>query len=212
MLIGVTGLAQHGKDTVGRYLVENYGFQRFAFADTLKSMALALDPWVVYMGTDAITEVVPEPLRLSWLVDAIGWEQAKRNTEVRRFLQVLGTEGVRDHLGENTWVQAVQDQLVQADVLEDAVGYGIYSGSKHGVITDTRFPNEAEFVRQFGTLVRVFRPNFDNGLDQSHPSERSVMSLQADFTLVNDGTVQDLYAQVDDYMAQMGVRWAAKSV
>lgn len=40
-VVGLTGVARSGKDTVGRMLVERYGFTRVAFADGLKSMAAA---------------------------------------------------------------------------------------------------------------------------------------------------------------------------
>src|ERR1700733_9341253 len=36
ILIGITGRKRSGKDTIGDYLVNNYGFIRVAFADTLK--------------------------------------------------------------------------------------------------------------------------------------------------------------------------------
>jgi hypothetical protein len=169
-LIGITGYAQHGKDTIGKRLVEAHGFTRFAFADALKSMALVLDP---------IVHEVPEGLDasvsgLSWTVDRGGWEEAKKNPEVRRFLQVLGTEAVRDHLGEDSWVRALEKSWIE-------------SGVENAVVTDVRFPNEAEWIhRQGGTLVRIRRVNpgdwtiFNNGLGFDHPSERHVAALPAD--------------------------------
>src|SRR5690625_5115450 len=36
MKIGLTGKMRAGKDTVADYLVENYGFKKFAFGDALK--------------------------------------------------------------------------------------------------------------------------------------------------------------------------------
>ena len=38
MIIGLTGRAGAGKDTVADYLVENYGFKKLSFASTLKEM------------------------------------------------------------------------------------------------------------------------------------------------------------------------------
>lgn len=45
MIIGVSGKAQAGKDTVGNYLVANYGFTRTASADALKRIARNTFKW-----------------------------------------------------------------------------------------------------------------------------------------------------------------------
>lgn len=38
MIIGINGKKGSGKDTIGEYLVDNYGFTRLSFADALKRM------------------------------------------------------------------------------------------------------------------------------------------------------------------------------
>ena len=178
MLIGVTGYAKHGKDSIGRVLVEEYGFKRFAFADQLKSMALVLNPYVDGKYSQ----------RLYTLVQDAGWDNAKKEPEVRRFLQVLGTEAVRDHLGEDAWVKALE--LVMTD--EGFLGRGAIGSA---VVTDVRFPNEADWIHnKGGKLWRVSRHDkvyyggggdgvrvpFDNGLGTDHPSERYIKQLRAD--------------------------------
>lgn len=160
--IGITGYAQHGKDTIANLLVAEYGYTRIAFADALKSMALVLDPIIDYMAD----------VRMAHYVETVGWEEAKKNPEVRRFLQVLGTEAVRGHLGADSWVNALD------------LAWGKL-GSPRLVIPDVRFPNEAEYVKKRGTLWRVNRLNengtgFNNGVGTDHPSEANVSSLPAD--------------------------------
>jgi hypothetical protein len=166
MIIGVTGRAQHGKDSTGQVLVREFDFTRYAFADQLKSMALVLNPYISSEYT----------LRLYQLVQDQGWDEAKKNPEVRRFLQVLGTEAVRDHLGQDAWVEAL-DKRLNDDGLKR---------SDNIVITDVRFPNEAAYIhRNGGELWRVIRYEslgmtpFDNGLGD-HPSEAFIDSLLAD--------------------------------
>ena len=51
MLIGVTGLAQHGKDTIGNRLVKAHGFRRMGFANVLKELALRVNPIVHAPGS-----------------------------------------------------------------------------------------------------------------------------------------------------------------
>jgi len=182
-LIGVTGFAQHGKSSVGQVLVEHYGFTQYAFADQLKSMALALNP-IVQSYT-----FPRHPERLAYLVGLLGWEKAKELGEVRRFLQVLGTEGVREHVGEDAWIEALE-LVLQRDELMDR--QGIAYGAKV-VITDVRFPNEATWIhRRGGELWKVkrltktddFYKPFDNGIGQDHPSEAYIDGLGDDKRLV----------------------------
>lgn len=185
-LVGIVGRAQHGKDTVGARLVDHWGYTRFAFADPLRSMALALDPWI---PTDEMANM--DAIRLSVLVEYAGWEEAKKEPEVRRFLQVLGTEGVRDHLGTESWVNATGKAIAEA-------------GLPDTVITDCRFPNEAQFIRrEGGILLRVIRPDFDNGLPAGHPSEEHVDLIKVDRTIVNEGTLRELVDQVDGLAADI---------
>jgi len=183
MLIGVTGFAQHGKDSTGQVLAERYGFKRYAFADQLKSMALALNP---------IVQSYPfprHPQRLRGVVGFLGWEKAKEIGEVRRFLQVLGTEGVREHVGEDAWIEALE-LVLKKDGQADR--QGIAYGAKV-VVTDVRFPNEADWIhRRGGYLWRVnrlektedFYKPFDNGIGREHPSERYIADLNDDRRLI----------------------------
>jgi hypothetical protein len=182
-LVGVTGYARHGKDTVGKRF-EEQGFVRFAFADALKSMALALDPFIDPHGDERLSEAVQD----------IGWERAKTFPEVRRFLQVLGTEGVRDHLGDDSWVRALEKSVAKA-------------GAQRVVVTDVRFPNEAAWIHsRGGKLIRVVRLNpdgseFDNGVSKEHASEKYVADLPAD-ALLEARDLETLQSQADAAAAQ----------
>jgi hypothetical protein len=190
MIIGVTGYAQHGKDTVANLLVREFGFTRVAFADTLKRMALVLDPLVpvdeLFHNEQGQAGLRDGTMRMAKLIDLYGWEDAKKNPEVRRFLQVLGTEAVRDNLGADSWVNALDMQV-----------------SKEGnyVVPDVRFPNEGEYIMSTGTLWGVSRITldgepYDNGVGTSHPSEANVAALLAEadvlFTARNVETLESV--------------------
>lgn len=168
MIVGLTGYAQHGKDSLGKLFVEA-GYTKMAFADALRKCVATLNPIV---GVDHGT-----PITYIELLDSVGYEEAKKNPEVRRLLQVFGTEVARDILGEDTWVNALAKAWFEA-------------GRPNLVITDVRFPNEADFVhRNGGLLVEVIRLNedgtpFDNGIGIDHPSERFIRSLPVDSGIV----------------------------
>lgn len=176
-LIGLVGFARTGKDTVGDYLVQQHGFTRLASADLLRDVLYGANPYI-----SAVTGA-----RVQDVVDAMGWEYAKTKVpEVRRLLQDLGTEGVRAVLGADTWIN---ETLKRAALIPGPV-----------VITDTRFPNEAELTRaQGGTIWRIDRPGV--GPVNAHASERHIMDIKVDHVVPNDSDIEALYARVDAALA-----------
>lgn len=164
MIIGLSGYAQSGKDTLGSALVDNYGFTRYAFADALKEMVYRLNPVVDQMEN-----------RVQDFVDTEGWEKAKKNPEVRRLLQVMGTEAGRQVLGDNIWVDTVLNRVGGRDV----------------VITDCRFPNEAQAVKdRGGFVVRVRRAGVE--AVNAHPSETSLDDWSFDMIVDNSGPIETI--------------------
>lgn len=184
-LVGVIGRAQHGKSTVGAILEEHMGFRPVAFADALRDAMTKLDP-IVALRWDS-NDNVKEYVRYTDAIKEYGYETAKADfSEVRRLLQVFGTEVVRDLFGPDAWVDAL-DKTVFDD--EDEL--------EQFVITDVRFPNEAEYVRRNnGILIKVTRPDYHNGVDAKHASEALVDTLPWDYSAVNSGSIDDLRVTV----------------
>jgi hypothetical protein len=184
-LIGMIGRRRSGKDSVAETLVSEFGYARVAFADPLKEAALTVDPIVGVRVTDAI----PHALRLSTVVDEIGWEAAKDSypTEARgTALQRLG-DAVRN-LDADFWVRAAMSRVTASDAPV--------------IVTDCRFPNEAEAIRLAGgIIVRVVRPGAvaDPGVD-SHPSETALDDYPEDFYVDNSGTLDELAADVRELL------------
>lgn len=179
-LVGFAGVARSGKDTAAGALL-SAGWQRKAFADKVKEVLYALDPRIV-------DEHYAEGLTsLRYEVDGYGWEITKDcYPEVRRYLQRLGTEGVRSVLGENVWVDAL---------LRDTETWG------PTVITDVRFPNEADAIRARGGLVLLIeRPGLEPIAEPEHASENALAGYVFDGVIRNDGTVWGLYTSVREAM------------
>lgn len=164
MIIGLSGYAQTGKDTVAKFLVDNYGFTRVAFADKLRDVAYGLNP------------IVKPGLRLKDAVDEMGWDKAKtRIPEVRNVLQNLGL-AVRENLGFDTWVNAALNTAAQTEDL---------------VITDVRFINEADAIRERGGKIwRVIRPGVD--AVNAHVSETQMDGYPFDELIFNDRDIREL--------------------
>jgi 5'-deoxynucleotidase YfbR-like HD superfamily hydrolase len=173
MLIGLSGYAQTGKDTVATMLGVA-GYNRLAFADTLREFLYALDPIIPVKHPSRHGQLLHIEYRtLSSTIDLIGWEWAKVEIpEVRQLLQRLGTECGRMMLGSNVWIDAAFAKM-------DSV--------KRYVFSDVRFPNEAEAIKERGGQVwRIQRPGTEPAND--HASERALDDYPFDVVLNNDGT------------------------
>lgn len=190
--IALIGRARSGKDTVATHLTaQPYNYYRLAFADALKAAALKADPIIPYdlPGFGGLQHV-----RLSTLVEHIGWERAKDEyPEVRRTLQHFG-QGIRD-LDEDFWLNLVLRKVDGAARLNIPV-----------VVSDVRYGNEAFELRERGfTLVRVKRVSatgrFLPGENGTHRSETELDDYPVNHTLTNCGTIAELHAQVDDLVA-----------
>jgi hypothetical protein len=133
---------------------------------------------------------------------------------VREFLQKLGTEAMRDKLHTNVWVNALfADYKTKWVPTGDSVAEEDVSLEKeypNWIITDMRFPNEMEAVKERkGITIRVVRPvhalSQENHCGLLHPSETSLDSAEFDYTIVNDGTIEDLVEKVKEILTIEGI-------
>lgn len=170
-----------GKDEIARYLQEQYGWQRIAFADPMRRALYALNPLVV--DSESRSGVTP----LADLVDEYGWDMVKRAYPgVREYLQRMGTEAGREIHGTDCWTR-----LAVADI-RGTVG--------SVVITDLRFENELDVVRSLGgVVIHVVRPGV--GSVNSHASEQMDYTAAADLGICNEGDLSDLRRSVDLVLA-----------
>jgi len=171
VIVGLTGYATVGKTTVAAEL-EKRGFVRMSFADGVREMALAIDPIVDAYQLGRYPEDGWDTERLSEVVGAAGWTEAKKNPEVRRILQVVGTE-VGRAISPNVWV--------------DRLAAKVYaSRATHVVVDDVRFVNEANWIRHSagGTMVRLHRTGVEAA--NGHASELEIDRLDVDLELWND--------------------------
>ena len=178
-LIGLTGPPGAGKDAAALHLVEQHGFHRLAFADEIRWACLVLDPFIDDFGGRGF--------RLSEIVEFYGWDYAKTEVpEVRRLLQVLGTELGRELHGPNVWVNKVFDAIGRLD--ED----------QRIVISDVRFQNEADAIRSHGgRIVRLNRSTPSSDDVMAHRSEVESAGLKPDAVIPNHGSLAELHGRLD---------------
>ena len=173
MIVGLSGKARAGKDSVAQIFVEEFGFTRLAFADVIKACVYKLDPIVSLSG-----------LRLQYLVDSNGWESAKDFPEVRRLLQVFGSEVGREMIDPQIWIEITMHGIKKsADI----------------VISDVRFKNEAEEIKyQGGEVWRITKATGE--YIDTHRSETELDEWTFDHYIPNNGTLDDLRREVKELM------------
>jgi hypothetical protein len=214
MIIGINGKIGAGKDTLGMILqaltftkypgykgdpleyLEMYegrpnhkddGAVIRKFADKLKEIASMLTG--IPRGDFEKQEVKDMKLGEEWTVErginGLAGPKGKYATydrhysplTVREFLQKLGTDAMRFGLHKDVWVNAL--------FADYRVNPGMIS-LPDWIITDVRFPNEAQRVKDMGgIMVRVERP--DNPFPQStHESETALDSWKFDHIVTNE--------------------------
>lgn len=166
-LIGITGLARSGKDTIGDMLQQEMNYRKRAFAYHLKrAFAEAFGLTIEYVMTDENKDL-PMP----------GWPEFT----LRQGLQRFGTECMRNVFIDSFWIRRL---------FMDIDGYP----AKSFVITDVRFDNEASAItKRGGFIIEVVRPGAGlSGGTGKHLSEQGIDRDFINYTIYNDGDLQDL--------------------
>jgi hypothetical protein len=194
IVIGIAGHAGAGKDTAAAYLVERYGFVQASFADPIRSMALLL---LEEAGIDHrwLTERASKEARIPGL-----------GISARALMQTLGTECGRS-LHPNIWVRHIALRLgLPGPGPRRTFGPGTPAAlatpvHDRIVISDCRFPNEADWINLIGgKVIRLHRRQA--GAVRPHVSEAQVMDLHADVDLHNHGEhFAGLHGLLDGAMA-----------
>lgn len=180
-LVAFSGYARSGKDTAADALLP-LGFQRVAFADKLREALIALNPIVDFESNVSVVRVADVIREHGWN----GYKETEFGPEVRELLQRLGTEVGRNVIGQNVWVDAALNNLDPS---------GKY------VVTDCRFVNEADAVRnRGGKIYRITRPG--NGPANNHPSETSLDDYLFDGVFFNDSTLEHFTEDIRRFVCE----------
>lgn len=178
-IIGLTGLAGTGKDTVRRILEEDFGADGIAFADPIRDMIGALLTESGYS-----TEWMYERDKKETPIPGLG-------TSYRHLAQTLGTEWGRS-ISADFWLRIAK---ARADALKA-------NGARLLVVSDVRFPNETAWIKEQGGEVWCIAREQATPV-RDHPSESLVDVLEPDRFIDNSGTVEDLWCAVSA-LAQEG--------
>lgn len=193
MIIGLSGYAKSGKDTVAEIIQDLtheapegfpkelfYGWEIKKFSGKLKVIASILTgiPAFKFEDQDFKTSMLGE----EWWKN---YGDFYHQTTVRDFLQVLGTDAIRNGLHSNAWVNALMADYHE-DEKEERIDAYIKRVSPpcNWIITDVRFPNEAEAIKdRNGVIIRIDRPGVEPV--NAHPSETALDNWDFDYRIAN---------------------------
>lgn len=188
MLIAIHGFKQSGKDTLADLLVREYGFKKVAFADRLKeALHLIFDvPRDWLWGSD---EDKQKLTRVAWNdFEDIDWSDKDDSTflSVRELMQIFATEICRSKI-PGIWYRYLP---IRSD--------------ENLVISDLRFTNEAEFLKQNqAVLIKVKRPGAEGG---EHESEAGLPDSTMDHVLLNDADLESFYMKGREIFENIGLK------
>jgi hypothetical protein len=122
------------------------------------------------------------------------WDREDGPIKYRQVLQWVGTEAMRNCLHTNVWVNALFSEYKMGE-------NGEYP---NWIITDVRFPNEAEAIRdRGGVVIRVNRPSIIS--QSNHPSEISLDHYDFDYVIENDGGLHQLTTRTLNALSELDI-------
>ena len=184
-IIALTGFKGSGKDTIGEYLVEYFGYTRFAFGDPIKDACKAIF---------SFNDVQLHGFKEKEIIDEY-WGHAPRE-----LFQMIGTELFRTKLPElcknmtsNIWVKSLIKKMYEFYILNPKI-------NNKFVITDVRFQNEFDAMKDLaGTIIRVSRKIETNEINQfsNHASEILINTFKVDYEIDNSYNLSSLHNKIE---------------
>lgn len=178
--LAIAGELRSGKTTLAEYAEKHYHMDPFALGDELKNGFHYHYPHIL------------------------------RDPKPRRGYQLYG-QLMRFVYGKDYWLNITLDEIERCRKASD--GYNVFSSSVSGfapIITDARQPNEFDRLRKEGyKIIKVIAPyevrkkrakeagDYFTEEEMNNETELYISQLESDYTIFNEGTVEELYAQFD---------------
>lgn len=195
MIIGISGKAQSGKDTVSkmiRYTIWYYNIsQRLKpfgvdhYTECYNNSSILSKHWYHTSFANKLKRCLSELLRVNPKdfenIDFKNSQIKWLGITVRELLQKFGT-AIRNEVCDDFWVKAC---------LKD------YEKGDNWLISDVRFKSEAKGIKDLdGIIVRVNREGAGAG---NHISEVDLDDYQFDYVIDNNGSMEDLLFKVKEF-------------
>jgi hypothetical protein len=199
------GKAGSGKDTsykIFRRLFQKsqstFNIKNYAFGSVLKKIVVELSQ--LYLGTNYSVEEM----------DKLAYKESIRPEHtiyidnepspliIRRLLQHIGTNILRNNLGPTIFADSVV-----SDIDKQFRGYT----DQIAMITDLRFPNEYDIVRNYCSKndYKCYTIYIERNYikESDHPSEQYFSQIIKDYQIINNGTLEELEKNLSLCMPSM---------
>lgn len=198
-IVAINGTIGSGKDTFAKVFI-NEGYHRVSFAESLKDAVSVIFGW----DREMLEGNTDESRAIREQEDEFWSHKMGRPVTPRWVLQNLGTDVLRKHFHDNIWLFSLEKRILNSD-------------SDKIIITDCRFPNEIQLVRdKSGIIIEVQRvlPSWyydayqynlhrdscdlilPKSLTDIHSSEYGWIGInKPDFIVDNNGTLEQLHQQ-----------------
>jgi len=202
MIIALCSQKRGGKDTLADHLIKKYDYTKYSFADPIKKSAMEIFGFTKdqMWGSTKDKETVDERWGIS----------------PRQALQIMGTElfqydfgkhlpNFEKKIGRSIWVKKFEYWYKKNQNLSDAWNVKnkecqdfeiVKINDFNCVIPDLRFKHEYDIVKKLGgQLWEITNNRVERG--DTHASETEWYDLPKDITIVNNGSYEELYKEID---------------
>lgn len=197
-ILGLTGLAGHGKTEVGDLLAKHTGFHKIAFGDAVKAAAAAMygiDLAAFYEGYDKVEDFD----RNTSIIQPYG-------LTVRAMMRNTG-DAMKNQCGGSFWIDIVKCKIQMLAEQEDFRGV---------IVEDIRYDadnpwgihgSEYDAVKNWGGTVlhvdameRVGR----KPIHEQHCSEKGIKRLDGDIVIDNNDQLEELEGLIEYMVEEFG--------
>ena len=183
-IIGLCGNKRAGKDSFADYLMSKYKtIQKYSFAGPLKKACQIM----FCLSSEQIDGTLKETVDKRW------------GLSPRQIFQTFGTDLVRNEypklvpgtqvekIGSSFWVYRFQ--IWYENWIKE-------NPKKVLIITDIRFPDEFEVLKNMGgTIIKITRPSYS--INDNHISEKNISKINGDYHIINEGTLNEYQNKIE---------------
>ena len=202
MIVGILGLKGAGKDTIGNYLIDNYNFEKIAYAGALKDAICCIFGWdrTMMEGSTEESRKWREEVDPYW------------GFSPREMMQKIGTDLFRKQIKDDIWIKSLKLKL-------EKMTQGPFKMKNNVVITDCRFKNEIDVIKEKGGIIilvekdapswikyvedyktgKITEEEAAQNLQNTgiHESEwRCYLYNDIDYYIKNTGSIEELYDKI----------------
>ncbi|WP_207732372.1 AAA family ATPase [Heliobacterium chlorum] len=168
MKIALTGKMRSGKDAAADYLVDHYGFKKFAFGDAIRNLCKELFPSADQDGKPReLYQNVGQALRD---VDPDVWV----NYVLRQIERETGPD----------------DDIVITDLRQWNEYFSVLEAGFDVVKINSSATTRIQRMKRLGEPIQLAQFN--------HETEKFVEQIDVDFEITNEGTLKELHCLIDN--------------